>query len=64
MIFADKLIQLRKKAAWSQEELAGQMNVSRGSLFLMGRSAVHPGSGKNDSAVKMIRGYHRLFIKR
>lgn len=29
MIFADKLIQLRKKSGWSQEELAGQMNVSR-----------------------------------
>lgn len=29
MIFADKLIQLRKKSGWSQEELAEQMNVSR-----------------------------------
>ena len=29
MIFADKLIQLRKKSGWSQEELANQMNVSR-----------------------------------
>ncbi len=32
MIFADKLIQLRKKAGWSQEELAEQMNVSRQSV--------------------------------
>ena len=32
MIFADKLIQLRKKAGWSQEELASQMNVSRQSV--------------------------------
>ncbi len=32
MIFADKLILLRKKAGWSQEELAGQMNVSRQSV--------------------------------
>ena len=32
MIFADKLIQLRKKAGCSQEELAGQMNVSRQSV--------------------------------
>lgn len=32
MIFADKLIRLRKKAGWSQEELASQMNVSRQSV--------------------------------
>lgn len=29
MIFADKLILLRKKVGWSQEELADQMNVTR-----------------------------------
>lgn len=32
MIFSDKLIQLRKKAGWSQEELAEQMHVSRQSV--------------------------------
>ena len=32
MIFADKLIQLRKKAGWSQKELAKQLNVSRQSV--------------------------------
>lgn len=32
MIFADKLIQLRKKSGWSQEELAQQMGVSRQSI--------------------------------
>lgn len=32
MIFADKLIQLRKKAGWSQEELAQQINVTRQSV--------------------------------
>lgn len=32
MIFADKLILLRKKARWSQEELADQMNVTRQSV--------------------------------
>lgn len=29
MIFADKIIRLRKKNGWSQEELADKMNVSR-----------------------------------
>ncbi len=32
MIFADKLTLLRKKAGWSQEELAEQMDVSRQSV--------------------------------
>ena len=32
MIFADKLIHLRKKAGWSQEELAERMDVTRQSV--------------------------------
>lgn len=32
MIFADKLILLRKKAGWSQEELAEQMDITRQSV--------------------------------
>lgn len=32
MIFADKIIQLRKKSGWSQEELAEQMGVTRQSI--------------------------------
>lgn len=32
MIFADKLIRLRKQSGWSQEELAEQMNVTRQSV--------------------------------
>ena len=32
MIFADKLIALRKKCGWSQEELAEKMNVTRQSV--------------------------------
>ncbi len=32
MIFADKLIYLRKKSGWSQEELADMMNVTRQSV--------------------------------
>lgn len=32
MILADKIMTLRKKAGWSQEELAAQLNVSRQSV--------------------------------
>lgn len=32
MILADKIIYLRKKSGWSQEELAEQMDVSRQSV--------------------------------
>ena len=32
MIFADKLIELRKKNGWSQEELAEKANVTRQSV--------------------------------
>ena len=32
MILADKIVSLRKKAGWSQEELAAQLNVTRQSV--------------------------------
>ena len=32
MILADKIMNLRKKAGWSQEELAEQLNVTRQSV--------------------------------
>ena len=32
MILADKIIQLRKKNGWSQEELAEKLNVTRQSV--------------------------------
>lgn len=32
MILAEKIMQLRKKNGWSQEELAEQLNVSRQSV--------------------------------
>ena len=33
MIFADKLIRLRKQAGLSQEELASELNISRQSVY-------------------------------
>ena len=32
MILADKIVNLRKRAGWSQEELAEKMGVSRQSI--------------------------------
>ena len=32
MILADKIIALRKRCGWSQEELAGQLGISRQSV--------------------------------
>ena len=32
MILADKIIDLRKKAGWSQDELASKLNVTRQSV--------------------------------
>ena len=32
MILADKIINLRKKAGWSQDELASKLNVTRQSV--------------------------------
>lgn len=42
MILADKIIDLRKKSGWSQEELASQLGVSRQSVS---KCPVHPRPG-------------------
>lgn len=46
MILADKIIMLRKKSGWSQEELADQMNVSRQSVSKWESAMSIPDLGK------------------
>lgn len=46
MIFADKIIRLRKKNGWSQEELAEKMNVSRQSISKWEGAQAVPDIGK------------------
>lgn len=46
MIFADKLIRLRKKNGWSQEELADKMNVSRQAVSKWESAQTIPDLGK------------------
>ena len=42
MILADKIIELRKKSGWSQEELAEKMDVSRQSISKWERAEAIP----------------------
>ena len=46
MIFADKLISLRKKAGWSQEELAERLSVTRQSVSKWEGAQSFPDIGK------------------
>lgn len=46
MIFADKIIRLRKKNGWSQEELAEKMNVSRQAVSKWEGAQTIPDLGK------------------
>ena len=49
MILADKIMNLRKKAGWSQKELAEQLNVTRQSVSKWeGARAVPDGKGSTD----------------
>lgn len=41
MILADKIIRLRKKNGWSQEELAEKNECVQTGGFKMGRSSIH-----------------------
>ena len=42
MILADKIIKLRKKNGWSQEELAEKMDVSRQAVSKWEREVCYP----------------------
>ena len=55
MILADKIIRLRKRNGWSQEELAAKMNVSRQAV-----SKWEAAQRKNSSAWKFVRRDDRL----
>ena len=46
MILADKIIRLRKKLGWSQEELAEKMNVSRQAVSKWEGAQTIPDLGK------------------
>ena len=60
MIFADKLIQLRKKSGWSQEELAEQMGVSRQSISKWEGAQSIPDLEKIIRLAKLFFRQHRL----
>lgn len=62
MIFADKLILLRKKAGWSQEELADQMNVTRQSVSKWEGAQSVP--DLENTPFQTVRSKHRLFTER
>lgn len=47
MILADKIILLRKRKGWSQEELAEQLGVTETVCIKMGRSTVSTGYSEN-----------------
>lgn len=64
MIFADKLIALRKKAGYSQEELAQQLNVTRQSVSKWEGAQSVPDIEKILQISKLFGRYHRLPVKR
>ncbi len=64
MIFADKLITLRKKAGWSQEELAEKLGVTRQSVSKWEGAQSVPDIDKILQLARLVRCDHRLLIKK
>ena len=62
MILAEKIIKLRKKNGWSQEELAEKLNVSRQAVS---NGRVHRRSpiSENSSVKRVVRCIYGLFVK-
>lgn len=62
MFLADKIINLRKKAGWSQEELAGRLGVTRQSVSKWEGAQSVPDIEKIVQ-LSSVFGHDRLFIK-
>ena len=60
MILADKIIRLRRKNGWSQEELAEKMNVSRQAVSKWESAQTVPDLEKDPDARRSLRRYDRL----
>ena len=58
MILADKIIELRKKNGWSQEELAEMLGVSRQSVSKWEGAQSVPDMNRNPEAVGSVRCEH------
>lgn len=63
MILADKIVRLRKKNGWSQEELAQKMNVSRQAVSKWESAQTVPELEKNFAAWSVVWSYDRLPFK-
>lgn len=63
MTLADKIIDLRRKSGWSQEELAHRLNVSRQSVSKWEGTQSVPKTEKAAANEPSLRCQHRLPAK-
>ena len=64
MILSEKIIMLRKKYGWSQEELAERLDISRQSVSKWESGASIPDLERIVSMSQLFRSYYGLLIKR